>query len=187
MLSDKDRWNRKHADRRHETPPSEPLLALSSSIDRGLCLDLACGSGANALALAEGGWRVEAVDISIEALLRLREKAITAKVWSRIRCAVVDLDEWSVPRSRYDMVACCYYLPDARMASEIQRSLAPGGRLFVEHFNRDYLKSHPTFNPLYVMTATQSRELFGMMAWEEFSPAAGVAGDRIQLIAGPQP
>src|SRR5690349_1181868 len=70
----------------------------------GRALDLGCGEGADAVWLAEHGWRVTAVDISQVALDRAAAAAATRGVGDRIDCQRHDLPE-SFPEGVFDLVS----------------------------------------------------------------------------------
>lgn len=62
-------------------PSAELVRVLSEyNIPRGRALELGCGSGTNAIALAQQGFAVTAVDCSETALAAARSKADTAQV-----------------------------------------------------------------------------------------------------------
>jgi SAM-dependent methyltransferase len=62
--------------------PSQPLKTLlaDGKVKPGRALELGCGTGTNAIFLAQQGFDVTAVDLSPEALKHAREKANNAKV-----------------------------------------------------------------------------------------------------------
>lgn len=83
-MSDRD-WE--DAYRKGQTPwdTKSPCSELIKTLDRGVvppsrALDLGCGTGTNAIYLAQKGFDVTAVDISELALDKAREKAKTAEV-----------------------------------------------------------------------------------------------------------
>lgn len=88
---DRDNWQRRYRDGayRGRTHPSELVAEYVPDIvatqraasDDGTvleALDLACGAGRNALYLAGLGYRVDAIDIAVEALARGEEAAHAA-------------------------------------------------------------------------------------------------------------
>ncbi len=138
---DRERWNRRYregayADRVH---PSAFLVdwlpRLGLGPGRRRALDLACGLGRNSLFLARAGWRVRAVDVSPEALDRLRETA--AGEGLDIDCGEWDLEaapdaaDAIIPDGPADLALVFRYanLPLIRAMNSL---LAPGGILIAE-------------------------------------------------------
>lgn len=107
----------------------------------GTALDLGCGEGADALWLAERGWRVTAVDIAPSAIARASAAARAAGVdENNLRYAVVDLDapgelerEVGAP---VDLVTASFFhspveLDRITVLRRAARLVAPGGHLFI--------------------------------------------------------
>jgi tellurite methyltransferase len=104
-----------------------PLL-VSTLADKvpGKALDLACGSGRNALWLAQAGWQVTAVDGSRSAIAQLREKADKQNL--EIETVVADLQspEFTIEPERWDLIAFLFYLqPD--LFEAIKSGVRSGG------------------------------------------------------------
>jgi len=73
-------WNKRYRSRERATEDfaSEPVPLLAEAAGKsapGRALDLACGTGRNALWLAERGWTVTAVDGAPTAIEILRRRA----------------------------------------------------------------------------------------------------------------
>ncbi len=115
--------------------PNAVLVAETSDVHPGLALDLGCGEGADAVWLAQRGWRVTAVDVSAVALARASSHAEAAGVADRIIWERHDLDH-SFPAGSFDLVTAHYLhspLP-ARRAIALQHAagaVSIGGRLLV--------------------------------------------------------
>ena len=96
----------------------EPAQFLVQNIDplpKGRALDVATGSGRNAIYLAKMGFKVEGVDLSPEAMNIALESALKAGV--TIRTQVADLKgDYYIKKDAYDVIICFNYL---------QRSLRP--------------------------------------------------------------
>lgn len=110
-------------------------------------LDLACGAGRNALYLAELGYRVDAVDVSVEALARgaraARRRGLSVAWWRH------DLD-LGLPRGLgdYDLVVIFRYFDLSLVAAAAER-LREGGYLLCEtHLLTDESVSGPR-NPSF--------------------------------------
>ena len=65
--------------------PNAQLVAEASDAPVGAALDIGCGEGADAIWLADRGWRVTAVDFSATALARARTTAASVGAEDRTR------------------------------------------------------------------------------------------------------
>jgi SAM-dependent methyltransferase len=65
-------WDERYRIGDYPTAPSDIVVEIASQLPPGRALDLACGAGRNALWLAARGWKVIAIDTSLEALHLLR-------------------------------------------------------------------------------------------------------------------
>ena len=97
----------------------------------GRALDVATGTGRNALALAERGWTVDAVDISSAKLSRARERAAERSV--AVDWILADVDSYCFPTDVYDLVTVSFFDASDRL-SALADALAPGGLLCFEHY-----------------------------------------------------
>lgn len=129
----KKRWDDRYrrGEETYDWVPSPPLPSAIASEPPGVALDLACGAGRHALYLAERGWRVVAVDASVEGIALLAREAARRDVAARIDARVVDLTE---PREvlapgGFDLVCDFYYL-ERPLFDRIRDAVRPGG-LFV--------------------------------------------------------
>ncbi|WGU97469.1 methyltransferase domain-containing protein [Paenibacillus dendritiformis] len=115
-------------------------LPASASI-----LDLCCGMGRHALALAEAGYRVTGVDLS-EVLL---EEAMAHDTRGQVKFLRGDMREMPVD-GPFDAVVNLFtsfgYFTDnednARVFQEIHRVLKPQGRFIVDFLNPSYVRQH---------------------------------------------
>ncbi len=114
--------------------PNAQLVAEVSSLPAGTALDLGCGEGADAVWLAEQGWRVTAVDIAAAALKRAAAHAEDRGVSGAIVWLHQDLTTW-VPVDEYDLVSAQFFHLPARERDEVIRKAAgavrSGGTLLV--------------------------------------------------------
>ncbi|MDA8359924.1 MAG: class I SAM-dependent methyltransferase [Actinomycetota bacterium] len=113
--------------------PNVFVAEVTSSLEPGKALDLACGEGRNARWLASRGWKVTAVDFSsvaIEKARRLSEGHPGEVDW---RCA--DIVTWSPPELAFDLAVLSYVqLPGTQMQDVCRHAadaLAPGGHLLL--------------------------------------------------------
>jgi len=117
--------------------PNIHLVAEAAGLVPGAALDVGCGEGADAIWLAERGWRVTAVDVSTVALERAATHAATAgdEVSRRINWLHADVIDWVPAAESYDLVSAQFmHLPSAQrelLHRRIAESVAPGGTLLV--------------------------------------------------------
>lgn len=127
-------------------------LAVTSEHD--LALDVACGTGEMALALARRGCRVIAVDLCSDMLMIGKDKVARMEPQSRIDFLLGDVLALPVPSDTVDCVTMGFAMRDVEDISlclaEMRRVLKTGGRLvnldlthanssFVAPFHRIYL------------------------------------------------
>jgi demethylmenaquinone methyltransferase / 2-methoxy-6-polyprenyl-1,4-benzoquinol methylase len=110
------------------------LVALSGASDGMRALDLACGTGDIALALAERGARVTGLDITLRMLQLARAKP------GRAAFLAGDMTSLPFPDQSFDLVTTGYGIrnvPRIEPAiAEIHRVLRPGGLLLSLDFDR---------------------------------------------------
>ncbi|NIM48856.1 MAG: methyltransferase domain-containing protein [Gemmatimonadales bacterium] len=94
-------------------------------------LDLACGRGCHAIAAAERGAHVVAVDNDAE-ILRSAEKA-ARKANVTVEWVQADLQRDPLPEGKFDIVMVFNYLDRARM-SQFLDAVKPGGYFMLETF-----------------------------------------------------
>jgi SAM-dependent methyltransferase len=117
--------------------PNPQLVAEVVSLRTGTALDAGCGEGADAIWLAEQGWRVTAVDISKVALERgaAQSHKIGDDVAERITWQQVDLRTWRPQPASYDLVSAQFMqLPPSERGpfySRLAEGVASGGTLLV--------------------------------------------------------
>ena len=135
---ERERWDRRYAEGDYlpRTHPTPFLLEWLPRIPVGRALDVACGTGRNALRLAEAGFDVDAVDISAVAIDRGHAEAGRRGV--DVTWVVADLDTDPLPRQEYDLITVLRYR-NPRLWPKLAAALAPGGWIVVEHHLRTSL------------------------------------------------
>lgn len=96
-------------------------------------LEVGCGAGNEALALAQAGWEVTAVDTSPEALKIAADRAAAQGLSDRVTWVEADATSWS-PSSCYDLVTCSYVhtaLPQSELLRRLADWVAPAGALLM--------------------------------------------------------
>ena len=107
--------------------PSEFLVEHAGLLPKGgRALDVAMGTGRNAIYLAQLGFEVTGVDISQVACGRALEAAGAAGV--RIEAICADMESWAVPEAAFDVVINFNYL-HRDLCPRLATSLRPGGGL----------------------------------------------------------
>jgi SAM-dependent methyltransferase len=98
-------------------------------------LDAGCGSGQYAIAFAERGARVTAIDLSPEMIRRARSRAADRDADIAVEWRTGDITTLADPLAVYDAIharVLFQFLPDVPAAlRELRRVLKPGGRLLV--------------------------------------------------------
>ena len=115
--------------------PSPVLRRYLDACPDGQALDVATGTGRNAVFLAAEGYRVDAVDQSREGLRIAREKARERGVADRTEWIQADLENYEFPTATYDLITISFYRAVDRFP-DIFEALTPGGVLFVQHHLR---------------------------------------------------
>jgi tellurite methyltransferase len=102
--------------------PTTLLVETAEALQPGRALDLACGTGRNAVWLAEHGWQVTAVDGSAPAIASLQKShpAIDARV------ADLEKPEFRIAEASWDLILVSLYL-QRDLFEPIKRGLKPGG------------------------------------------------------------
>lgn len=95
--------------------PTRLLAETAIQLKPGRALDLACGSGRNAVWLAEHGWQVTAVDRSPVSI-----PAVDTHV------ADLEKHEFPIEEASWDLIVVCYYL-QRDLFEPIKHGLKRGG------------------------------------------------------------
>jgi SAM-dependent methyltransferase len=132
-------WDERHSGGDFEGDgPNPTLVSAVSGLEPGRALELAAGSGTNAVWLAQQGWHTTAVDWSPVGLANGKAKADAAGV--TVEWLERDLFAWSPPVRAYDLVAIVYLHvpPDERgpIYAAAAAAVAPGGRFVVVGHDR---------------------------------------------------
>ncbi|WP_255151069.1 class I SAM-dependent methyltransferase [Halorarius halobius] len=130
-------WDERFASGSYPTDP-DPSPVLDRYVDAfpdGRALDVATGTGRNAVFLAERGYEVDGLDQSREGLRIARENARERGVGGRFNPVQADVDTYEFPEAEYAVVTVSFYRPMDRLP-DITAALEPGGVLFVQHHLR---------------------------------------------------
>ena len=130
-------WDERYAAHDHvwSGRPNQRLLEQAADLAPGQALDVGFGEGADAVWLAERGWRTTGADVSVVALEKARRHAGEAGVADRTTWVHVDLVAGDALPGGNDLVSAMYvHVPDAefdRVYAAIAAAVRPGGTLLV--------------------------------------------------------
>jgi len=113
-----------------QTEPTKLVAQTARSLSPGKALDLACGTGRNALWLAQKGWNVTAVDGASAALQILGERARKENVNVETVRADLQKGEYNITPSYWDLITVCYYL-QRDLIEPAKNGTRPGGLLLM--------------------------------------------------------
>jgi tellurite methyltransferase len=111
-----------------EAAPAPLLIETAEKLGPGRALDLACGTGRNALWLAEQGWRVTAVDGAASAIHVLLDRASDRQLEIDTRVADLEKHGFEIAPAVWDLIAICYYL-QRDLFAPAKQGVVPGGIL----------------------------------------------------------
>lgn len=116
MIVDIRGWDERYRSggAKHSTP-TPLLIETAQKLKPGRALDLACGTGRNAIWLAEHGWQVTAVDRSPVAIPGVD-----------MRVADLEKYEFPIPEASWDLIVVSLYL-QRDLFEPIKRGLKSGG------------------------------------------------------------
>ena len=160
-IEDQLRWDCKHAASRIVQPPSALLRDILDDdhwrLSGGKALDLACGSGRNALLLAQRDFAVTAIDISRQALEQGREQATQGPlqiVWQQ-----ADLECVRLPEQEYDFIVNINYLQRS-LVPQIRGALKDGGHVVFETYSIEQMSVGHPHNPAYLLQHNELLDWF---------------------------
>jgi len=146
---------------RHHRNDLGPTRLLTDNIElfpRGRVLDVAMGTGRNAVYLAKKGFDVEGVDISPEAVSSALNHAREAGV--TINAGVADLEsDYHIEKNAYDVITCFNYLYRP-LITQIKDGLRVGGIVVYETFTVDQAQFGKPTNPDYLLKYNELLALF---------------------------
>jgi tellurite methyltransferase len=154
-----------------ETGPTPLLIKTAERLQPGKALDLACGTGRNALWLAEHGWNVTAVDGAPSAIEILRRRASERGLDLDAHVADLEKREYRIEPSAWDLIAICYYL-QRDLFEPAKRGVKPGGVLLaIVHI------TEPGEEPTYKRMKPGELENY-FRGWEILHYSEGKPGDQ---------
>ena len=138
--------------------PAQFLVDNLDILPKGRVLDVAMGSGRNAIFLAKMGFEVEGIDLSRGAVTEALEAA--RKVDANLKARVVDLEsDHSIQIGAYDVIICFNYLQRS-LIPVIKDGLRPGGMVVYETFLIDQTRFGKPTNPDYLLNHNELLDMF---------------------------
>ncbi len=129
-------WDERYAsaERIWSGRPNQRLVEQASDLVPGRALEIGCGEGADAIWLAQQGWRVTGVDVSRVALDKAATHATEVGVADAVDWQQVDVLAWT-PDPVYDLVSAQFMHVPGKVRDELFTRLAaavrPGGSFLV--------------------------------------------------------
>lgn len=154
--------------------PNPQLVREVADLAPGTALDVGCGEGADAIWLAERGWRVTAIDCSATAIARAAARAaeLGPPLSERVEWLCADLAAWQPGERAYDLVSAQFFHTERAVRDVAFRRLAaavaPGGTLLiVGHHPADIAAKAPQPIPLGpYFTAPEVAATLDPQGWE---------------------
>lgn len=115
--------------------PSPVLQQYVDTFPQGRALDVATGTGRNAVFLAERGYEVDAIDQSREGLRIAEQNASDRGVGGNCNWLQADAKAFDFPIAEYDVITISFFRTLDRLA-DIKAALKAGGILFYQHHLR---------------------------------------------------
>ena len=138
--------------------PAQFLVENVNLLPKGQVLDVAMGTGANAVYLARMGFEVEGVDISAEAVNTALELARKSGV--NLKARLADLESnYRIRESSYDIIICFKYLQRS-LIQQLKDGLRTGGMVVYETFIVDQTRFGKPKNPDHLLKHNELLDLF---------------------------
>ncbi len=147
MIDDRIRWNLKYKEGR-KSSLHRTLLEFYHLAKGKKALDIACGTGENAIFLAKKGFDVIAFDVSDIAIKIARKKAKYEKV--KVKFKVCDALKFSFGEESYDLILNFFFL-ERKIFLKIIKALKKEGILIFETYNEEHTNIKPNFNQKYLL------------------------------------
>jgi SAM-dependent methyltransferase len=152
-------WDERFRRGEHRSdPPFAFIVDCLGRLPRGdglRALDLACGSGRHAIALAARGWKVTAVDHSTTALEWLRAQDQSIETIE----ADLEAHAYTIERNAWDLICVSFYMQRDLFPS-IRAGIKPGGFIAAAFPMIDEREGIKPMNSEFLMQPGELRSLF---------------------------
>jgi len=139
--------------------PSSYLVENFDLLPGGLVLDIAMGSGRNAIYLATRGFDVDGVDIDPSAVADARTRARRMGAPIRAMTGNYENGSMTVPVCAYNVIMVFNYL-HRPLFPQIKDGVVPGGVVIYQTFTTEQVRFGRPQNPDYLLRAGELREVF---------------------------
>lgn len=168
----------------HGIAPSSFLVKNFHHLSRGVALDIAMGTGRNAIYLATRGFDVDGVDADAEGVAQARVAA--RKLGAPIRAVVGNVEDgtYILPIDAYDAIVVFNYL-HRPLFTDIKQGVKPGGVVVYQTYTVEQARFGRPTNPDYLLQLGELREIFS--GWEvlNYREVVGPSREgRTRAIAG---
>jgi len=152
-------WEKEYASRdlKDIIPPAELLKNYRSLFSKGKALDIASGTGHNAVFLSSAGYDVTAIDQSVAAT-RLAN-AFASKKKCPVHTVAQDILRYSIAPESFDLIADFYFL-ERTIIPDIKNGLTPGGLIFFETYTVDQQAIDGPHNPDFLLKPNELLDWF---------------------------
>lgn len=149
---DKVRWNEKYQDNKIPDKPIKLVSDYAKLSKEKHALDIACGMGRHSKYLASQGFEVDALDISSVAIEQLQGIP-------NIHTKEVDFDTYVLPKEKYGLIVCTYYL-ERKLFAQMIDALKPNGIILFETFLHDEGNERAPSNPAFMLNKGELEATF---------------------------
>lgn len=155
---DAEKWNAIYSSGKYgKYEPTRILHDYAHLLPKsGNALDVACGTGSNALFLARHGLKVSAWDISEQAIKILNEKA--SQLGIHIETKICDVVNEPPAENSFDVIVVSYFL-ERKLIPELIKALNYEGLLFYQTFSRERIDDTGPSNNDYRLARNELLEL----------------------------
>lgn len=157
-IEDRKRWDTRHREFAALSPRASLRALPRAAGPTALALDLASGQGRHSRFLRQAGYRVVAMDVSMQAL---RHARATLGDDGDLLAVQGDVDAWPLAAGRFDVVVQVDFL-DRALFPHLRESLRDGGLLFIDTFlDQGRANAEGPSRPEFLLAAGELPREFG--------------------------
>jgi len=157
VQKDKIKWDKKYKENPEllaKREPSAMVKKYAPLAPKKIALDIACGGGRHISYLEELGFFIDGIDISSEAISKLKDK-----FGKRVNLIEADLDNYEFEKDKYGLIIKANFL-DRDVINRAKSALVLGGIFVVETYVEDKLNEKPNSNPDFLLKKGELEEIF---------------------------